>query len=76
MAFWAFALSEELVSPLLSGSRVIVVHYITQILDDAVKGDEVVTRGVDEVFADADVLKRAIEHLTDGIVWKVGDGRL
>ena len=76
MALWTFALGKELVCPLLSGSGVIVVHHVAQILDDAVKGDEVVAGSVDEVFADADVLKRAIEHLADGVVGEVCDGRL
>ena len=76
VALGALALGEELIGPLLSSGRVVVVHHVAQVLDDAVEGDEVVAGGVDEFLVDAHVLERAVQHLADGVVGQFGDGSL
>ena len=73
-ALRALGLGQKLVGPLLSGSGVVVLHYIPQVLDDAVERYEVVAGSVNQFLVYTNVLQRAVEHLLQGIVRNVGEG--
>ena len=62
MTFGTDGFSQELVGPLLARSRVVVLHDLPQILDDAVERHEVVARSMYQFLVDAYVFERAVEH--------------
>ena len=71
-----FTLSHKLISPLLARGRFVGLHRIAQILNDAVKADEVVTAGVHHVFVDTHVFERAVEYLGHSFLGDVFNGCL
>ena len=60
VAFRALCLGYELVSPLLSGRGVVILHDRTEILDDAVERNEVVGSGMDKLLGNLQFLQRTI----------------
>ena len=54
-------LCQELVGPLLTGTRLIVLHHTTQVLDDSIERHEVVAGCAHQILVDADVFERAVE---------------
>ena len=68
--------SEELVSPFLSGLRVVVLHDGAQILDDTVERAEVVARCAHHVLADAYRFERTVQHLVERVLRYLAHRRL
>ena len=57
MALRTLALSQELISPLLTRRRIVIVHHIAQILDDTIERDEVIAGSMNEFLIDTYIFK-------------------
>ena len=64
----ALLVSQKLRRPFLSGGTVIALDERAQVFHDAVKGHEVVRRGVHLVFVDADLFERAVHQFVDSVL--------
>ena len=60
----------------LSGCAVVALDERTQVFHDAVKGHEVVRRGVHLLFGDADLFERAVHQFVDSFFGDVLERRL
>ena len=67
---------QKLVGPLLACCRVIVLHDLSQVLDDAIERNEVVACRVYQFFFYAHVFQRPVEHLLQCLFGNVLNGRL
>ena len=71
MTFWTIYGGDKLICPLLSSSRVIILHDFMEIIDYTIVGADIVGRGSCLFLRYLHVLKCAVHHLLHGVVIKV-----
>ena len=67
---------QELVRPFLTCCRVVVLHRVAQIFDDAVEGHEVIARRMNQFLGDAHILQGAIQYLVHRLLGNILNRRL
>ena len=73
LAFRTFAKRQELVSPFLSGRRFVIVHHVSQVLDNAIEGNEIIGRRMNELLFNSHIFKRTIENLVHSFLGNVAN---
>ena len=71
MAFGTLCRSQELCCPFLACCRVIILHDVGEVFDDAIEGHEIIACCMNDTLVDAHALHGAIHDLVDSLLWNV-----